>query len=131
MIYADSSALMKLLIMEPETAALRAWLEARSDTPVLSSQLTVIEVIRSCRRANADALPAARMLLSTLDLIPISREVVDAAAELDGTLLRSLDAIHLATAVTIGAGLSRFLSYDRRLSESASAAGLMTVQPGV
>jgi len=130
-IYADSSALMKLLIMEPETAALGAWLEARSDTPVITSQLTVVEVIRSCRRANADALPAARMLLSTVGLVPISREVIDAAAELSGTLLRSLDAIHLATAVTIGAGLSRFLSYDRRLTESASAAGIVTAQPGV
>ena len=131
MIYADSSALMKLLITEPETAALGAWLEARSDTPVITSQLTVVEVIRSCRRANADALPAARMLLSTVGLVPISREVIDAAAELSGTLLRSLDAIHLATAVTIGAGLSRFLSYDRRLTESASAAGIVTAQPGV
>lgn len=130
MIYADSSALMKLLITEPETAALGAWLEARSDTPVVSSQLTVVEVIRSCRRANADALPAARILLSTLDLIPISRELVDAAAELGGTLLRSLDAIHLATAVTVSAELSRFLSYDRRLTESAQAAGLVTAQPG-
>ena len=130
MIYADSSALMKLLIIEPETAALGAWLEARSDTPVVSSQLTIVEVIRSCRRANADALPAARILMSTLDLIPISREVVDAAAELSGTLLRSLDAIHLATAVTIGAGLTQFLSYDRRLTESAQAAGMVTAQPG-
>ena len=130
MIYADSSALMKLLITEPETAALGAWLQARSDTPVVSSQLTIVEVIRSCRRANADALPAARILMSTLDLIPLSREVVDAAAELSGTLLRSLDAIHLATAVTIGAGLTQFLSYDRRLTESAQAAGLVTAQPG-
>lgn len=131
MIYADSSALMKLLIMEAETAALGAWLQARPDTPILSSQLTVVEVIRSCRRANAAALPAARMLLSTVNLVPISREVVDVAAELSGTLLRSLDAIHLATAVTIGAGLSRFLSYDRCLTESAAAAGIATAQPGV
>ena len=131
MIYADSSALMKLLIMEAETAALGAWLQARPDTPILSSQLTVVEVIRSCRRANAAALPAARMLLSTVNLVPISREVVDVAAELSGTLLRSLNAIHLATAVTIGAGLSRCLSSDRCRTESAAAAGIATAQPGV
>lgn len=70
------------------------------------------------------------MLLSTVGLIPISREVVDVADELSGTLLRSLDANHLATAVTIGVGLSRCLSDDRRLTDSAKAAGLMTAQPG-
>lgn len=130
MIYLDSSALLKLLHEESESAALEGWLTARSGTPVLSSELARVEVIRACRRVNSDALPEARALLSQLDLIPVTSDVLDLAADVGDTNLRSLDAIHLATAVSIRADLSAFVAYDHRLAEAASDAGLETFSPG-
>lgn len=130
MIYLDSSALLKLLYEERESAALAGWLSARAGTPVVSSELARVEVIRACRRMNADALPEARALLGDLDLIPLSREVVDRAAEVGGTLLRSLDALHLASALSIRDDISAFIAYDHRLADAATAAGLEAVRPG-
>lgn len=130
MIYLDSSALLKLLHEERESAALEEWLLARAGTPVVSSELAKVEVIRACRRVNANALPAARALLAELDLIPLTSDVVDEAADVDGTVLRSLDAIHLASALSIRGDLSAFVAYDHRLAEAATAAGLELHRPG-
>lgn len=130
MIYLDSSALLKLLHEEYESAALEGWLLARAGTPVVSSELARVEVIRGCRRVNAEALPEARALLAELDLIPLSRDVVDEAAEMGETLLSSLDAIHLASALSIRADISAFIAYDHHLANAASAAGLESVRPG-
>lgn len=130
MIYLDSSALLKLLHEERESAALEEWLLARAGTPVVSSELAKVEVIRACRRVNANALPAARALLAELDLIPLTSDVVDEAADVDGTVLRSLDAIHLASALSIRGDLSAFVAYDHRLVEAATAAGLELHRPG-
>lgn len=130
MIYLDSSALLKLLHEERESAALEGWLATRSGTPVVTSELARVEVIRTCRRVNSDALPVARALLAQLDLIPLTSDVVDMAADVGDTTLRSLDAIHLASAVSIRADLSAFVAYDHRLASAASAAGLETFLPG-
>ncbi len=130
MIYLDSSALLKLLYEERESAALEGWLSARPGTPVVSSELARMEVIRVCRRVNADALPEARALLAEVDLIPLTSDVVDEAAELGDIWLRSLDAIHLASALSIRADLSAFIAYDHRLGDAASAAGLESLRPG-
>lgn len=133
MIYLDSSALLKLLYEEPESAALESWLSERVGLPVVSSELARVEVIRACRRVNADALPEARSLLAQLDLIPLSRDLVDEAAEVGEvgeTVLRSLDAIHLASALSIREDLATFVAYDRRLVDAASAAGLECISPG-
>jgi uncharacterized protein len=129
-IYLDSSALLKLLHEEPESAALADWLVRHAGTPVVSSELSKVEVVRACRRMNPDALPEARALLAGLDLIPLSGMVVDEAADVGETMLRSLDALHLASALSIRAGLSTFVAYDRRLADAASAAGLELVAPG-
>ena len=130
MIYLDSSALLKLLIEEPESAALERWITAQAGAPVVTSALAKVEVLRACGRLNAEALPAATALLAELDLIPLTTDVVDQAAEVGGPLLRSLDAIHLASALSIGAELAAFVGYDHRLLEAASAAGLEAVTPG-
>lgn len=87
-------------------------------------------MIRACRRVNAEALPEARALLAELDMIPLTTDVVDAAADVSETMLRSLGAIHLASALTIRADLSAFVAYDHRLAEAASAAGLESLRPG-
>ena len=131
MIYLDASAVLKLLIEELESAALESWITAQAGAPMVTSTVAKVEVLRACRRLNAEALPAATALLAELDLIPLTTDVVDAAAEVGGPLLRSLDAIHLASALSIGADLAAFVCYDRRLLEAASAAGLEVVHPGV
>lgn len=130
MIYLDSSALLKLLYEERESAALAAWLEARSGLPLVSSELSRVEVIRACRRIDATALPAARTLLAGLDSIPLAGGVIDHAADLDAPLLRGLDAIHLASALALEAELTAFVAYDRRLADAAAGAGLEPVAPG-
>ena len=130
MIYLDSSALIKLLLEEPESAGLERWLSIRPDEPITSSELAKVEVIRAMRRLRADSLPAARDLLGPIDLIPLSTRLIEDAANLDGPLLRSLDALHLASALSIADELTAFVAYDRRLSEAASKAGLEPVQPG-
>lgn len=130
MIYCDSSALLKLVFLEPETAELRRWLFARTDTPLTSSELAKVEVLRGCRRVDDTALPAARALLADLELIPLSGTVIDTVGDLPDPLLRSLDALHLASALSVAPDLTAFIAYDRRLSAAAVAAGLATVQPG-
>ncbi|MHB1533865.1 MAG: type II toxin-antitoxin system VapC family toxin [Acidimicrobiales bacterium] len=130
MIYLDSSALLKLLHDERESAVLESWLVEREGAPVVSSELAKVEVFRACRRVNVDALPEARALLAGIDLIPLTGEVVDQAAEVGDPLLRSLDALHLASALSIRADLSAFVAYDHRLAQAASAAGLAPLRPG-
>jgi uncharacterized protein len=129
-IYLDSSALLKLLYEEAESAALADWLSARAGVPMVSSELAKVEVLRVCRRLNADTLPEAKMLLAQLDLIPMTSDVIDEAAEVGGVMLRSLDAIHLASALAIRADLSTFIAYDHRLGGAASAAGFELLAPG-
>jgi hypothetical protein len=129
-IYLDSSALLKLIFDEPESAALAAWLVERPEAPVASSELAKVEVLRICRRVQPSAVPTARELLSGLDLVPLSGSVVDVAAELEGETLRSLDALHLASALAVRTALEAFVAYDTRLQSGAVAAGLPTTTPG-
>jgi predicted nucleic acid-binding protein len=129
-IYLDSSALLKLLYEERESAALGEWISARAGISAVSSELARVEVIRACRRLDTAALPEARGLLAALDLIPLTSDLAEQAAEVGDPLLRALDAIHLASALSIRGDLSAFIAYDRRLAEAASDAGLESLQPG-
>jgi predicted nucleic acid-binding protein len=129
-IYLDSSALLKLLHEEPESAALADWLTRQTGSPLLSSELANVEVIRACRRINPAALPEAQALLAGLDLIPLAGTVIATAADVGETTLRSLDAIHLASALSVRDDLATFIAYDHRLGEAASAAGLQLLAPG-
>lgn len=130
MIYLDSSALLKLLHDEPESVALADWLSAHQGTPVVSSELAKVEVVRASRRINPATLTAAVALLAGLDLVPLSGAVIDEAAAIGATTLRSLDALHLASALLIQAQLTAFVAYDHRLAEAASTAGLELFAPG-
>lgn len=130
MIYLDSSALLKLLFEERESAALEGWLADRTGTPVMSSELARAEVLRASRRLDAQALPEARAVLSQLDLIPLTGALIEEAADVGEPLLRTLDALHLASALSVRAELSAFVAYDHRLAAAAAAAGLEPLQPG-
>ncbi|MDT4946869.1 MAG: uncharacterized protein QOH14_3602 [Pseudonocardiales bacterium] len=129
MIYLDSSALLKLLFEESESAALAQWIAERADTPMVSSELAKVEVVRATRRLDTDVVPAARALVSQLDLIPLSGALIEEAADAGEALLRTLDAIHLASALTIRIELTAFAAYDNRLLAAAEAAGLEPIRP--
>ncbi len=131
MIYLDSSALLKLLFQEHESDSLQDWLAARPGVPTVSSGLAKVEVLRATRRIDAAALPDARTMLGQLDLVPCAGPVIELASDLEGPLLRSLDALHLASALSLGADMADFVAYDHRLLEAAAEAGLAIHQPGV
>jgi predicted nucleic acid-binding protein len=129
MIYLDTSALLKLLVEESESETLASWISA-ADAPMISSELAKLEVIRAARRIDVGAVPAARALVGQLDLIPISGSVLDEAADVGNPMLRSLDAIHLASALSIRTHVTAFVAYDHRLVDAAHTAGLPVTQPG-
>jgi predicted nucleic acid-binding protein len=125
----DSSALTKLVVREPETAPLRAWLAAREEAAWSASSLTSVEVVRAVARSQATAVPTARRLLAGMDLVPITRDLLETAADLAPPSLRSLDALHLATALSLGSALDSLVVYDERLAQAATDAGLPVVAP--
>lgn len=129
MIYLDSSALLKVVRVEAETEALVDWLARHPDLPTVTSELGRVEVLRAARRAGPAAFAEAGVVLADLDMVPIDRSVQDRAAQIGEPALRTLDAIHLASAVALGEALTWFVAYDHRLAEAATAAGLSVVSP--
>jgi uncharacterized protein len=129
-IYLDSSALMKLIRMEDETTALRDWLGERPEQPVMSSELGRVEVLRAARRVGGRALTEARAVVGDIDLVPLDRAVQDLASDIGDPLLRTLDALHLASAVLLSDELTVFIAYDQWLTSAAQAAGLVVATPG-
>jgi uncharacterized protein len=131
--YADSSALVKLVREEPESPALRAFLD---DADLLSSELVLTEVPRAVRRAAADdpRLPLERLLeragelLEAVAMLPLHDGILVAAGALEEPMLRALDAVHVTTALALSP-LDAFVSYDERQSAAARLAGLRTVAP--
>lgn len=130
MIYLDSSALLKLVRGESETEALHAWLNLRPELPVVTSELGRVEVLRAARRVGGRVLTEARVLVADLDLVPLGRAVQDLATDIGEPLLRTLDALHLASAVLLSEELTAFVAYDHRLAGAAQAAGLVVATPG-
>jgi uncharacterized protein len=130
LIYLDSSAIMKLVRQEDETAALSGWLDLHPEQPGVTSELARVEVLRAARRVGEAVLAEARSVVGDLDLVPIDRTVQDVACDMGDPLLRSLDALHLASALLLGAELTTFIAYDRRLADAARAAGLVVAAPG-
>lgn len=129
MIYLDTSALAKLVRVEAESEALEQWLEGQQRTPRISSSLARVELVRAVRDLGAGAIRQARAILDRFDRIPLSEKLLDEAAEVDGPL-RSLDAIHLASALRLGKDLTALVAYDRRLLLAASDLGLPVASPG-
>lgn len=129
MIYLESSALVKLIVAEPESSALRAFLAGRAGR--VTSQLTRVEVLRAVRRAQRPqtTIRRAERALERIALVPLDERILFHAASLDPPGLRSLDAIHLATALSLNR-LDALVTYDRRLRDAAIDAGLATASPG-
>jgi uncharacterized protein len=129
MIYLDSTALVKLALTEPESAALTAYLAERSGEALVSSSLHRAEVLRAIWQAEPGALPRGVRLVRRIGRVALSTEVLDNAATLPPQRLGTADAIHLASALAIRRDLSAFVGYDERLLAAASEAGLPTASP--
>jgi len=125
--YLDTSAFVKLVRSEPESGALRA--EIESGIALVSSALLIVEGRRAAARYGSLALGRARNALATITLLPLDDLTLENAADLQPAELRSLDAVHLAAAATIGDELERFYCYDMRLSEAAATAGFDVRHP--
>ena len=126
--YLDTSAAVKLLMTERESPALRRWLRRRRERA--SAALLRVELVRVVRRAGLPRLiPEARKLLAGVHLIRLDDALLDRAADLDPIELRSLDAIHLAAAASLGDDLAAVVSYDDRLLAAATSLGLPTATP--
>ena len=126
-LYLDSSAIVKLVAREPETPAL---VEAvRADPAVVSSALAWTEVVRAVRRARG-RVERARDVLEGIALVPIDDGILRGAADLSPAGLRTLDAIHVATALSLAADVTTLVTYDGRLAEATAAAGISVVAPG-
>ena len=127
-LYLDSSAFVKLAVEERETAALRAFLVDVAQRRV-SSVLLRTEALRAVRHLGAEALATVREGLRRIDLVGIDDRILDAAGTLEPGVLRTLDAIHLATAMAIGDDLEAVVTYDERMLEAARLLGLSTATP--
>jgi len=128
-VYLDSSALVKLAVREAESDDLRRHLRRRR--PWVSSALARTEVLRALLPAGEAGLASGRRVLALCDLVRLNDRMLDLAGELEPHELRSLDAIHLATARRIGHDLGSLVTYDVRMAEAAQAMGLKVASPGV
>ncbi|GAA0231370.1 type II toxin-antitoxin system VapC family toxin [Saccharothrix mutabilis subsp. mutabilis] len=130
MIYFDTSALVKLVQTESETAALREWIDSRTGVRLLTSTLARVELVRAVRAEGDAAVRVATRLLVQLHQMPMTMDLLDAAGALP-VPLRSLDAIHLASALRLRGELIAFVAYDKRLLAAADELGLPVAAPGV
>jgi uncharacterized protein len=132
-IYLDSSALVKLVRTESESAALVSWINARPEETLVASALVEVEVPRALRASQPGVLGGVAAVLGRLHRIEINAAVRATAGAYPNPRLRSLDAIHLASAdllVASGKTVIAFVTYDKRLAEAAGQAGFSAVAPG-
>lgn len=123
-VFLDSSALVKLVRLEPETQALRAFL-GEPRPAMLVSELALTEVGRAARRVGADATD----VLAECDVVLLRSQLLVRAVELEPVTLRTLDAIQLATALSLSPRIDVFVVYDDRLAAAATAHGLEVASP--
>ena len=125
--FCDSSALVKLIVDEPESTALRQNLETYSY--VVASELAVVEVPRAVRRRDPNSVAMAHRLIRNLEIVSLDQSVLEQAAALDPAELRSLDALQLACALRLANLDPVFIAYDKRIVQAAAASGLRTLSP--
>jgi predicted nucleic acid-binding protein len=125
-IYLDTSAFLKSVWEERESAAL---LDAIADRPTISSALLAVEARRSTVRVDAALLPRTDLLLGEVTQVDLSPAVLESAGRMPDPRLRTLDAIHLATALLVREELDVLLSYDERLLDAAAVHGIPTAAP--
>lgn len=127
-VYLDSSAFVKLAVEEAETLALRQFLAGR-DARRVSSALLRTEALRAVRLLGGDVRATVREGLRRIDLVAIDDRILDAAGTLEPSVLRTLDAIHIATALAVGDDLDTVVTYDERMADGARLLGLPVTAP--
>lgn len=125
--YLDTSALVKFVVAEPESAALSAWVDPANI--YVTSDLARTELLRAVRRTAPERTVLAREVLALTNVLDLTPQLMDRAGLLDPVVLRSLDAIHLAAALTVGEELSAIVTYDARMAAAAVAHGIRVVAP--
>jgi predicted nucleic acid-binding protein len=126
-VYLDSSAIVKLAVREPESDALRRHVRRRR--PWVSSSLARTEVLRALLPAGEAGLAAGRAVLARCDLVRVYDLVLNVAATMPPVSLRSLDAIHLATAERLGSDVNELVVYDERMAAAAREMGYRVSSP--
>ena len=127
--YLDTSALVKLVVTERESTALKAYLRAIDADTLFTAALARTELVRAVAGAGVRAVAQARRILDDLDTINLTRDLLDAAADLRPARLRTLDAIHLAAAQRAGTELRALLTYDSRIAAAAADLGMAIAGP--
>ena len=126
--YLDTSAIVKLVVREPETDAFRAWLAETPRDPV-ACDFARTELLRAVRRVAPELLVHARTVLDAVTLTAVTTAVLEAAGRLDSSILRTLHAIHVAAALDLGDDLERMVTYDERLARAAEQNGIRVTAP--
>jgi len=126
--YVDSSAIVKLAVAEPESKALRRFLARRQ--PLVSSALARTEVVRALMPSGMEAVSRGEEVLRRIQLLRVNDRVLRAAGRMQPLELRSLDAIHLASASELGSSVKQIVTYDERMTSAAAAAGWSVAAPG-
>jgi predicted nucleic acid-binding protein len=132
-IFLDSAAIVKMIRREAESAALETWLARHADKELVASALVLTEVPRALRRSDPGRLAAVPTVLARLDRVPVDDTVLATAAAYADPMLRTLDAIHLASAQSLtleGLTVTAFVTYDKRLLTAAADIGLAVAAPG-
>ena len=126
--YLDTSAATKLVLEEAESQALRAWIKDHGPAFV-ASELLRVELLRACRRHSPDAMTRAREVIDSAILMSVTTDICIDAAGIDPGVMRSLDAVHIATALAIGDDLKGVVTYDQRMADGCRIYGLPVVAP--
>lgn len=128
-VYLDASAMAKLVIAEPESVALREWIGARPDEPHVTNSIGVVELQRLAARISEEALTTAVQLLTRIDQLELTPLALARAAHLPPPGVRTLDALHIASASELS-DLDVLVSYDERMLDAAAGYGLPVAAPG-
>ena len=126
--YLDTSALVMLVIAQPETAALREWLAAQPQPPV-SCDLARTELLRVVHEIAPDRVVMARLVLDSLVLTEVTAAIFEAAGRLDTASVHSRDAVHLAAALDLGDDLDSIVTYNERFAGGARSYGVPVIAP--
>ena len=126
--YLDSSALVKLVAVEAHSAAMYRWQE-EAEARLVTCDLGEAEVLRAVRRVDTALIDRARAVLSTIDIVPLDRSHLSRAALIAPAHLRTLDAIHVVTALDLGDRLQGFVTYDARQAAAARNPGMHVESP--
>jgi predicted nucleic acid-binding protein len=126
LVYLDASAFVKLVVPEPETSKLIAALDGV--VRVVASEILEVEALRASRRAGTD-ITAVHARLAALRFLPLTNEIRSVAGQIDPPSVRSLDAIHIATALSVRERLAGLFTYDERMSDAARDVGLDVYAP--